>query len=343
MPAQSFNVTEIPNKFVSFGSVIGPQHDTLIQSAQNGFEYRVSNWRHARRQFNTRNDLVGEDDIQELIKFVVAREGSLHSFLVGDVSDNTTASDHVSAPAWDDYRIGTGDGVTTTFLVLKRYQSEDAASPQGLFELTRRLHRIKPGTFIVSGINDTEKTITTDFTIDTLAGTVTYNSAPAVGEGVFAGCRFLVEVRFKIELDDWLKNSLDDFESGAVSTPMIEEKQATSMEIDRKVAKGGFIHTATTGTVQLEFQQGYFHIISPTAAMTVRLPDIKEGSDQVGYSDIGAGGPYFSIFNSNATHSITVQFLNSSGVWTTIANSPILRNTQKKFWVNTTQDWRMDS
>jgi len=335
---QAFDVIEIPNKFVSFGSVIGPQHDTLIQSTQNGFEYRVSNWRHPRRQFNVRNDLVGEDNIQELIKFVVAREGSLHSFMVGDVSDNTTASDHVSDPEWDDVRIGTGDGVTTAFPVFKRYQSEDVATPQGVFELTRRLHRLKPGTSIVSGINDTEKTITTDFTSDPLTGIVTYNSAPAVGEGVFAGCRFLVEVRFKIELDDWLKNSLDDFEAGAVSTPMIEEKQGTSMEVDRKVGTSGFSHTATTGTVQLEFQQGYLHFISPTAAMVARLPDIKEGSDQVGYSDIGAGGPYFMIFNNNATHSIAVHFLNSSGVWTVIAN--ILPNRHNKFWVNTTQDWR---
>lgn len=335
----AFQNIEIPNKFISFGSVIGPQHDTLIQSARNGFEYRVGNWRHPRRQFNARNDLVGEDDIQELQEFVIAREGSLNSFLVQDISDNTTAADHVSAPSWDDYRIGTGDGSTTTFLLLKRYQSETVVSPpEGRFEVTRRLHRT---TEIVSGISNVEKTITTDFTVDLLAGTVTYNSAPAAGEGIFAGCRFLVEVRFKIELDDWLKNSLDDFEAGAVSTPMIEEKRAVSMEVDREVSRSGFVHTATTGTVQLEFQHGYLHFIVPAAAMTARLPDIKEGSNEIGYNTVAAGGPYFSIFNLNSTHSITVQFLNSSGVWTTIANSPILPNTEKKFWVNATQDWRM--
>jgi uncharacterized protein (TIGR02217 family) len=333
----TFHDIELPTKFFGFGSAFGPQHDTLIMPASNGFEHRVENWRHPRRHYDVTNAIVEDVDLRELTEFVIAREGSLHSFKVTDPMDFTTAAIPVNDPGAEDVRIGTGDGITQKFWIVKRY-----CDVSGRYELTRRLQKTN---LVIAALDGSPLTQGIDFSVNHEEGSLTFDiSPPSRGSAITIGATFFVEVRFKLDLDDWLKNSLDDFDAGSVSAPMIEEKVSTTQDHDRQPIDIGFSHPSTLGRVQLEFQHGLFHFITPAAAMVARLPDIRGKSGEVGFESADItheGGPYFVIFNLG-TFDITVDELFSANTWSALSpNSVIPPKRGKKVFINSTGHYRM--
>jgi len=329
----SFHNIELPQKFFGFGSVFGPQHDTRIAESKVGVETRGGNWRHTRTSYDVNNTVLSETTLRELQEFVIARKGSANSFKITDPMDFSTAAIPVNAHANNDVRIGTGDGVASTFFLMKFYQG---GGTNQQYELTRAL--TKPNDVLVS-VDGVAKTDPTDYTVNATDGTITFTGGhgpPARGAGVFMGCSFFVEVRFKLELDDWLKNRFSDFESGDASTPMIQVKDAAlTPGYDRPVFDSGFSHSATAGVVQLEFQQGFFHFITPSTAMDARLPHVLSNEYT---NSVSPGGAYFVVFNLG-TANITFKELVST--WDPIKdNSVLLPKTARKFWLNGVRSWR---
>ena len=103
---------------LSLGAVGGPERRTQIVSLASGHEERNTPWAHSRRRYDAGLGLRTLDDIETVIAFFEARQGQLHGFRWKDWADfkSGAASKPVSHL---DQVIGVGDGVTTTFQLVK--------------------------------------------------------------------------------------------------------------------------------------------------------------------------------------------------------------------------------
>lgn len=194
---------------ISYGSTGGPRFSTEIVVVGSGAEYRNQNWSQARAEYNAASGLQSQDELAELISFFYARRGRTRSFRYRDWSDYTSAPNHVDAHSATDQIIGTGDGIKKTFQLKKVY-------PSGLAAYEREITKPVAGKVLVAvqGIPRS-----TGWSVNTLSGLVTFDEAPASGDSISAGFEFDVPVRFDT---DTLSVSLDDYQCGSVSVPIVE-------------------------------------------------------------------------------------------------------------------------
>lgn len=119
---------------MSFDNVVFPllvergtsslQFSTTIIPTGSGAEQRIGNWLDARVMFNAGMGIRSKQDIITLVSFFRARKGRLRGFLVKDLLDHTATGD----------AIGTGDGVTKDFQLLKTYSDYNVSgsNPYGI-------------------------------------------------------------------------------------------------------------------------------------------------------------------------------------------------------------------
>ena len=141
--------------------------------------------------------------LSQLRTFFLARGGSSNGFLLKWPHEhNSTATGFLlssgsgtfgSATTSADQLIGTGDGGTVDFQLVKRYT--DAAGT-----LTRNITKPISGTVKVQS-NGVDLTEGADFTVNYATGVVTLASAPTSGHLVKAGFDFYFPVRFGAETD----------------------------------------------------------------------------------------------------------------------------------------------
>lgn len=196
---------------VAFGAVGGPERRTEIVSLASGKEERNSPWAYARRRWDVGAGVKTLDDLSTLLAFFEARRGPLYGFRFADPLDHSSAlpSGDVSAT---DQTIGTGDGVTNTFSLVKTYAS-------GGYGVDRPITKPKANTVLVAvdGVTQGEASA---FTVDTSTGVVTFAAAPAAGAVITAGFEFETPVRFDT---DRLDISLEAFGAGdAPQIPLVE-------------------------------------------------------------------------------------------------------------------------
>lgn len=111
----------------------------------------------------------------------------LHGFRWRDRFDHKSCQPSGN-PAFTDQSIGTGDGTTVAFQLTKVYGS--AFSPY-----TRDIKKPVIGSVKV-GVNGVEQTLTTDFTVDTTTGIITFVTPPTNTHPITAGFEFDIPVRF---------------------------------------------------------------------------------------------------------------------------------------------------
>lgn len=196
---------------LSFGSVGGPERRTDIVTLSNGFEERNSPWSQSRRRFDAGVGVRDLDDLAELIVFFEARQGRLHAFRWKDWTDWTSG-----APSSDvtplDQMVGTGDGTTTDFQLVKRYTSGGTSA-------VREIRKPVSGTVRLA-VDGTEVAEGSDWTLDDQTGVVSFAVAPGTGATVTTGFEFDVPVRFDT---DRLDITADAFDAGAVpDVPVVE-------------------------------------------------------------------------------------------------------------------------
>ena len=174
----------LPEKW-SKGSSGGPSFLTDIVQLVDGDEDREERWADELPTYDIAHNVKSPADIAELRAFHRARRGSSRGFLLKDWIEYTSASDGVSAPTTADQPLGTGDGSTTVFSIVKRYS--DAG---GTYD--------RPILYPVAASVVAEKngTPTSAFTVQRGAGTITFTSAPANGVVLKCGFEFDVPVRF---------------------------------------------------------------------------------------------------------------------------------------------------
>lgn len=196
---------------IALGARGGPERRTEIVTLGSGFEERNSPWADSRRRYNAGYGLRGLDDIHALIAFFEARHGRLHGFRWRDRADWKSLAPGVEPSALDQV-IGTGDGVTQQFQLVKTYVSESAS-------YARAIRKPVAGSVLVA-VAGVAKTEGADFTVEAASGLVTFAAVPPAAASITAGYAFDVPVRFDT---DYLDINLGAFAAGAVpDIPLIE-------------------------------------------------------------------------------------------------------------------------
>lgn len=164
---------------ISYGASGGPGFSTDIVTSIGGGESRNQNWALARGRWEVglTNRTTAETEAFVAFFYSVAK-GMANSFRFRDPLDHTFTAQP----------LGTGDGTTTTFQLVKIYTL-------GSQSYTRVLHKPVAGTVTVT----LDGTPAVGFTVSTMTGVVTITPAPDVGVAVVASGEFDVPVRLSID------------------------------------------------------------------------------------------------------------------------------------------------
>ncbi|WP_339738968.1 DUF2460 domain-containing protein [uncultured Maricaulis sp.] len=194
---------------VAIGAVGGPQRRTEIVTLISGREERNSPWADSLRRWDAGPGVKSLDDLNTLIAFFEARRGRLHGFRFRDPIDNRSCAPS-AVPSMLDQLIGTGDGVTTAFQLVKTYAS-------GAESWARTIAKPVEGTVVVA-VDGVEAAVSIDHT----TGQVSFAAPPADGAAITAGFAFDCPVRLDT---DQLDIALDAVGAGeAPSVPLVELK-----------------------------------------------------------------------------------------------------------------------
>jgi len=194
---------------IAFHSSGGPERKTEIVTLGSGFEERNAVWANSRRHYDVGYGVKTLDDLHAVIAFFEARLGRLYGFRFRDFADfKSCAPNAALAPL--DQNIGTGDGTTTQFQLIKTYISGPSSSVRTIKKPVAGTVRIA-----VAGLEQTS-----GITIDDTTGLIAFASAPAAGAAITAGYEFDTPVRFDT---DSLSINLSNFAAGEIpSIPLVE-------------------------------------------------------------------------------------------------------------------------
>lgn len=172
---------------LAFGARGGPQTSVDVVQLATGAEARNARWSAARRRWDVGGVLLGHDEAAMLSAFFEARGGRLRGFRFRDVLDwkSCGVSDEVAA---SDQELGVGDGVETSFQLVKSYAD-------GGVSWSRTIVKPVAGSVLIA----LDGAPTSAFSLDEASGVVTFGAAPGAGEAVSAGFEFDVPVRFDVE------------------------------------------------------------------------------------------------------------------------------------------------
>lgn len=170
----SFVEVQFPSD-ISFGATGGATFSTDVITVFSGREQRAINWSEARGRWNVAHGVKTRAQFDALIAFFRARKGRAVGFRFKDWSDFTVTGGV----------IGTGDGSTTQFQLIKQYVSGGVTVPRDI---------TKPVDGTITIYEDATPSLSV--AIDTTTGIVTFNTAPANGVAITADFEFDVPVRF---------------------------------------------------------------------------------------------------------------------------------------------------
>jgi uncharacterized protein (TIGR02217 family) len=200
---------------IALKSAGGPERRTEIVALGSGREERNARWAHSRRRYDAGYGVKTLEALSQVVAFFEERRGRLHGFRWRDRLDHSSAAPE-AAIAPIDQVIGTGDGTTETFQLVKSYGGVYAPYQRPIAKPVAGSVRVA-----VAGVEAEEGT---DFTIDAATGVITFlpGHVPAVGDAVTAGFLFDVPVRFDT---DYLEVDLSAFAAGAIpKIPLVEIK-----------------------------------------------------------------------------------------------------------------------
>lgn len=187
-----------------------PEFSTSIAVTASGHERRGSLWSDARLRFDAGPGVRSEEEMTTLIAFFRARRGAARGFRFSDPFDFSSNA-MTGTPTMTDQLLGSGDALSATFQLVKRYGDGEEAQ-------IRPITRPRVGTVLVS-INGSAAS---GWTI-VAGGKVQFSTAPAAGAVIRAGFLFDVPVRFA---EDRLEISGAAFLAGeAPSVPLIEIRE----------------------------------------------------------------------------------------------------------------------
>jgi uncharacterized protein (TIGR02217 family) len=197
---------------ISLGASGGPERRTENVVLGSGAEERNSRWADSKRSYNAGYGIKSVDDLHAVIAFFEERRGRLHGFLWKDWSDYKSCAPSATPSALDQ-AIGTGDGATGAFQLVKTYGSTFAP-------WVRTITQPVAGTVLIAV--DGVAADPGNFAVSLTSGVVTFLAGhiPAEGAVVTAGFEFDVPVRFDT---DQLEINLAQVEAGSIAhIPIVE-------------------------------------------------------------------------------------------------------------------------
>lgn len=193
---------------VARGTSGGPERRTDIVITASGGEERNSRWADSRRRYNAGFGVKSLDDIHAVIAFFEARRGRLRGFRWKDHMDFKSCAPSGSVTALDQ-ALGTGDGATPGFQLVKRYGTGSSAYARTITRPVAGTVRVAVGGEEVTG-----------FTVNAATGLVKFATPPPPGAAVTAGFEFDVPVRFDT---DTLRINLAQIAAGDIpDIPIVE-------------------------------------------------------------------------------------------------------------------------
>jgi len=194
----SFHEVSLPSR-LAFGSTGGVERRTEVVTLGSGFERRSTPWAQGRRRWLIGASLRSLADMAELVAFFEARRGRLYGFRFRDFMDFRSGAPG-AVPTATDQAIGTGDGTTTQFQLVKG---------------ERVIAKPVAGSVFVAVDGAPVEAVA-----EAATGLVTLNTAPAKGAAVTAGFLFDVPVRFDA---DRIDVTLESFDAGRMAAvPLVE-------------------------------------------------------------------------------------------------------------------------
>lgn len=149
---------------ISQGSSFGPAWRTKINMVNSGYEERLIKWTSQRCEGVVIMENASITEFEEMLDWVYAMQGAGNEFRYKDWGDYRSSSGD-TAIAFDDQTIGTGDGSTVAFQLVKKYT-------KGL-TYTRDIKKPVTGTVVV-GISGVESN--NNFSVNTTTGVVTFDN-----------------------------------------------------------------------------------------------------------------------------------------------------------------------
>jgi uncharacterized protein (TIGR02217 family) len=196
---------------VALGSRGGPLRKTEIVTLASGREHRNGRWADSRRRYDAGLGVRTVDALHAVVAFFEERRGRLYGFRFHDRVDCTSCAPS-GPPSPTDMQIGTGDGTSTTFQLVKIYGA-------GFAPYRRAIRKPVAGSVRVA-VGGSEVTPGAGVTCDTTSGLVTFATPPLPSVPITAGFAFDVPVRFDT---DELEVDLSAFEAGAIpAIPLVE-------------------------------------------------------------------------------------------------------------------------
>ncbi len=208
----SFHETRFPTA-IARAAHGGPERRTDVIVLGSGAEERNARWADSRRSYNAGYGVKSLDDLHAVIAFFEERRGRLHGFRWRDPTDCKSCAPE-GTPTALDQAIGTGDGITAAFQLVKTYGA--TFNPW-----TRAITKPVTGSVLVAVAGVTQTPVTA-YGVDTITGLVAFQPGhiPAAAAAITAGFEFDVPVRFDT---DMLEINLQGFRHGAIpSIPIVE-------------------------------------------------------------------------------------------------------------------------
>jgi uncharacterized protein (TIGR02217 family) len=194
---------------IALGAHGGPERATDIVTLESGREERNQRWAQSRRRYNAGYGVKSRADLLAVLAFFEERRGRLHGFLWRDPLDFSTSGTATPGPL--DELIGTGDGTTRVFQLVRRYGARFDPYVRPITKPVAGSLRVAVAGTELPG---------TGFTLDPDTGLVTLKTAPALRTEIRAGFLFDVPVRFDT---DRLDMALTHFDAGEwLDIPIIE-------------------------------------------------------------------------------------------------------------------------
>lgn len=196
---------------VALKSAGGPERRTEIVTFGSGREQRNARWADSRRRYDAGYGIKTLEALQAVVAFFEERRGQLYGFRWRDRLDHASAAPGQPVSPRDQ-GLGTGDGVTASYQLVKTYGA-------GFAPYTRAITKPVAGSVrIAVGGNE----VPNGFSLDPTTGLVTFapGHLPPPGAAITAGYQFDVPVRFDT---DYLEVDLSAFAAGAIpKIPVVE-------------------------------------------------------------------------------------------------------------------------
>ncbi|MBS7669328.1 DUF2460 domain-containing protein [Croceicoccus gelatinilyticus] len=194
----------------SKGSSGGAAFMTYVVPLDSGHEDREERWEDPLAQYDIAHNARSPADIAALRAFHRARRGASRAFLLKDWIEYTSHADGRSDPSATDQPLGTGDGATTVFDIVKRYGDAGGTYDQPVkWPVAGTVVVAFDGVVQVGG-----------YTVQRGDGTVTFAVAPDTDVIITCGYEFDVPVRFT---EDLLSVSWDTINSRSVGSVPLQE------------------------------------------------------------------------------------------------------------------------